>query len=158
MLVERFGVTCICVGVVWGPLTLQLQGTKSGKPMCNTVLQKGYKMLYPLIWQTLQSTYQWVQRPRLLSPSRSVLLMALQTVIASCRGAQCPIWQKARALAGLGVGASGHVPFFRIWHYKKKISRHIKFTVYAWSTKCWRNQKLIVQFSCTLRDERFESN
>ena len=29
---------------------------------------------------------------------------------------------------------------------KKKISRHIKLTVYACSTKCWRNQKLIAQF------------
>ena len=41
---------------------------------------------------------------------------------------------------------------------KKKIFRHIKLMVHAWSTKCWRNQKLIVQFSCTLRDEHFELN
>ena len=42
--------------------------------------------------------------------------------------------------------------------YKKKIPRHIKFAVHAWSTKCRRNQKLIAQFDCTLRDESFEPN
>jgi len=41
---------------------------------------------------------------------------------------------------------------------KKKILRHIKFAVHAWSNKCWRNKKLIAQFGCTLRDERFEPN
>ena len=41
---------------------------------------------------------------------------------------------------------------------KKKIFRHIKLAVHVWSTKCWRNQKLIAQFGCTLRDERFEPN
>ena len=41
---------------------------------------------------------------------------------------------------------------------KKKISCHIKLTVHTWSTKCLRNQKLIAQFGCTLRDERFKSN
>jgi hypothetical protein len=41
---------------------------------------------------------------------------------------------------------------------KKKILRHIKLAVHAWSTKCRWNQKLIAQFSCTLRDERFEPN
>ena len=41
---------------------------------------------------------------------------------------------------------------------KKEIPRHIKLVVHVWSTKCWRNQKLIAQFGCTLRDERFESN
>ena len=41
---------------------------------------------------------------------------------------------------------------------KKKILRHIKLTVHAWSTKCRRNQKLIAQFALTLRDESFEPN
>jgi hypothetical protein len=41
---------------------------------------------------------------------------------------------------------------------QKKISRHIKLAIYVWSTKCRWNQKLIVQFGCTLRDERFEPN
>ena len=41
---------------------------------------------------------------------------------------------------------------------KKKIPRHIKLAVHVWSTKCLRNQKLIAQFGCTLRDERFEPN
>jgi hypothetical protein len=41
---------------------------------------------------------------------------------------------------------------------KKKISRHIKLAIHAWSTKYRWNQKLIAQFDCTLRDERFESN
>ena len=41
---------------------------------------------------------------------------------------------------------------------KKKIYCHIKLGVYAWSTKCLRNKKLIAQFGCTLRDERFEPN
>jgi hypothetical protein len=39
---------------------------------------------------------------------------------------------------------------------KKKILRHIKMSVNAWSTKYWWNQKLIVQFCCTLRDEHFK--
>ena len=42
-------------------------------------------------------------------------------------------------------------------HYAKK-NRHIKLAVYAWSTKCRRNQKLIAQFALTLRDESFEPN
>jgi hypothetical protein len=41
---------------------------------------------------------------------------------------------------------------------KKKIHRHIKLAIHAWSTKCRWNQKLIVQLGCTLRDERFEPN
>jgi hypothetical protein len=41
---------------------------------------------------------------------------------------------------------------------QKKISHHIKMPAHAWSTKCRWNQKLITQFCCTLRDERFESN
>jgi hypothetical protein len=41
---------------------------------------------------------------------------------------------------------------------KQKIPRHIKLTIHACSTKCRWNQKLIVQLSCTLRDERFEPN
>ena len=42
--------------------------------------------------------------------------------------------------------------------YKKKISRHIKFAVHAWSIKCRRNQKLIAQFALISRDESFEPN
>jgi hypothetical protein len=41
---------------------------------------------------------------------------------------------------------------------EKKIPRHIKLMIHAWSTKCRWNQKLIVQFGCTWRDERFEPN
>ena len=41
---------------------------------------------------------------------------------------------------------------------KKKILSYIKLVVHAWSTKCRRNQKLIAQLGCTLRDERFEPN
>jgi hypothetical protein len=41
---------------------------------------------------------------------------------------------------------------------KKNIHHHIKLVVHAESTKCRRNQKLIAQFSYTLRDERFEPN
>jgi hypothetical protein len=37
---------------------------------------------------------------------------------------------------------------------KKKIPRHIKLAIYAWSNQCRWNQKLIAQFGCTLRDER----
>jgi hypothetical protein len=41
---------------------------------------------------------------------------------------------------------------------QKKDSHHIKMSAHAWSTK-WRwNQKLIAQFCCTLRDERFKPN
>ena len=38
----------------------------------------------------------------------------------------------------------------KFWHCKKKILRHIKLVVYVWSTKCWRNQKLIAQFRVVL--------
>ena len=31
--------------------------------------------------------------------------------------------------------------------HKKKIPHYIKFVLHVWSTKCWRNQKLITQFS-----------
>ena len=41
---------------------------------------------------------------------------------------------------------------------KKKILHHIKLTVHVWSTKCWRNKKLIAQFGCALRDEHFKPN
>jgi hypothetical protein len=41
---------------------------------------------------------------------------------------------------------------------EKKISHHIKIPAYIWSTKCRWNQKLIAQFGCTLRDERFKPN
>ena len=41
---------------------------------------------------------------------------------------------------------------------KKKIPRHIKLVVHEWSIKCRRNQKLIAQLGCTLRDELFEPN
>jgi hypothetical protein len=41
---------------------------------------------------------------------------------------------------------------------QKKIPHHIKLVVHAWSTKYRWNQKLITQFSCTLRDEHFEPN
>ena len=41
---------------------------------------------------------------------------------------------------------------------QKKILRHIKLAVHAWSTKCRRNQKLIAQFGCILRVESFEPN
>jgi hypothetical protein len=42
--------------------------------------------------------------------------------------------------------------------FQKKIPRHIKLAIHVWSNKCRWNQKLIVQFGCTLRDERFEPN
>jgi hypothetical protein len=41
---------------------------------------------------------------------------------------------------------------------KKKILHDIKLMIHAWSTKCRWNQKLIAQFGCNLRDERFEPN
>jgi hypothetical protein len=51
------------------------------------------------------------------------------------------------------------VPYFSLNStIKKEISHHIKMPANAWSTKCRWNQKLIVQFCCTLRDKHFESN
>jgi hypothetical protein len=48
--------------------------------------------------------------------------------------------------------------FLNLTLCKKKILYHIKLMVHAWSTKYRQNQKLITQFGCTLRDERFEPN
>jgi hypothetical protein len=48
--------------------------------------------------------------------------------------------------------------FSQILLCKKKILHHIKMSAHAWSTTCRWNQKLIAQFSCTLRYESFESN
>jgi hypothetical protein len=48
--------------------------------------------------------------------------------------------------------------FLNLALYKKKIFCHIKLVVHAWSIKYRRNQKLITQFGCTLRDKRFEPN
>ena len=57
-----------------------------------------------------------------------------------------------------GISSFRLLIFLNLTLCKKKIPHHIKLAVHAWSTKCRRNQKLIAQFDCTLRDERFEPN
>jgi hypothetical protein len=42
--------------------------------------------------------------------------------------------------------------------YRISILRHIKISVYIWSTKYRWNKNLIAQFCCTLRDEHFKPN
>jgi hypothetical protein len=65
-------------------------------------------------------------------------------------------WKNIQNDLALALFRSSILP--QILLCKKKIPHHIKIPANAWSTKCRWNQKLIVQFCCTLRDEYFESN
>ena len=72
------------------------------------------------------------------------------------------VWALLPSLEGSSTTNLAHLfssfKLLKIALYKKKILRHIKLAVYAWSTKYRRNQKLIAQFTLTLRDESFKPN
>ena len=59
---------------------------------------------------------------------------------------------------GLSEAMFSSIKFPTLTLCKKKIFRHIKLAVYAWSNKYRRNKKLIAQFVLALRDESFEPN
>jgi hypothetical protein len=95
----------------------------------------------------------------------------LQHWVVTDSGALAPRWTWVRATEASGalwildaVYSCGQRALWAVFSStkktlcRKKIPRHIKLAIYAWSTKCRWNKKLIVQLGSTLRDERFEPN